>query len=62
MGIRDRSLVVDPRVGVAYSPNRVGSPDELIETAGRKAFRARRSGDDRLVIHDTSSELESAVS
>ena len=56
------SVVVDPRVGVAYSPNRVGSPDELIEAAGRKAFRARRSGDDRLVIHDTSSELESAVS
>ena len=55
------SIEVDPQVGVAYSANRVGIPDELIEAAGRKAFHARRSGDDRLVIHDTSGQLESAA-
>ncbi len=61
VSVSGASVELDPRVGVAYSPNRVGSPDELIEAAGRKAFRARRSGDDRLVIHDASSQLESAV-
>ena len=55
------SIEVDPQVGVAYSANRVGNPNELIEAAGRKAFHARRSGDDRLVIHDTSGQLESAA-
>lgn len=52
---------IDPCVGVAYSANRVGDPEELIEAAGRKVFRARRSSDERLVIHDTSEQLESAV-
>jgi len=61
VSVGGRSVQVDPRVGVAYSPNRVDSPDELIEAAGRKAFGARRDGDDRLVIHDTSKHLESAA-
>jgi GGDEF domain-containing protein len=61
VSVGGRSVEVDPRVGVAYSPNRVGSPDELIEAAGRKAFGARRDGEDRLVIHDTSEHLESAA-
>ncbi len=61
VSVAGRSVEVDPRVGVAYSSNRVGNPDDLIEAAGRKAFRARRNGDDRLVVHDTSDHLESAV-
>lgn len=61
VSVGGRSVEVDPRVGVAYSPNRVGRPDELIEAAGRKAFGARRNGDDHLVIHDAGKHLESAV-
>jgi len=56
------AIDIDPCVGVAYSPNRVGDPEELIEAAGRKAFNARRKGEDRLVVHDAGERLESAVS
>tara|TARA_Y100001936_G_scaffold76744_1_gene75237 strand:+ start:145 stop:1239 length:1095 start_codon:yes stop_codon:yes gene_type:complete len=56
------SVDIDPCVGVAYSPNRVGDPETLIEAAGRKAFNARRNGEDRLVVHDAGERLESAVS
>jgi len=56
------AIDIDPCVGVAYSPNRVGDPEELIEAAGRKAFNARRKGEDRLVVHDAGDRLESAVS
>jgi len=55
------SVEIDTRVGVAYSANRVGDPDGLIEAAGREVHVARRRGDDRLVIHDPTEQLHSAV-
>lgn len=61
VSVGGRSVEVDPRVSVAYSSNRVGNTDELIEAAGRKAFGARRNSEDRLVVHDTSKHLESAA-
>ena len=56
-----QSVEIDTRVGVAYSAKRVGDPDGLIEAAGREVHVARRRGDDRLVIHDPTEQLHSAV-
>ena len=59
--ISGQSVDVDPRVSVAYAPNGSNQPDDLIEIAGREAFRARRNGDESLVICGPGDELASAA-
>ena len=48
-------------MSVAYAPNGLNKPDDLIEIAGREAFRARRNGDETLVICGPGDELASAA-
>ena len=59
--ISGQSVDVDPRVSVAYASNGSNKPDDLIEIAGREAFRARRNGDESLVICGPGDELASAA-
>ena len=59
--ISGQSVDVDPRVSVAYAPNGSNKPDDLIEIAGREAFRARRNGDETLVICGPGDQLASAA-